>query len=299
VASTPTFDPVTFERALEEKVRENPELGAPLTAALLLMLLVAIMGVGLLVQAWSHRKSAPVPPGPPETPRWGIPEAVALIVALPFLSAVALGFAVALGLEAGSIQGMLAASVAGSLLTVGLAFTIAAWRGQSPGRALGFVHTPEGAPPAPLVGLHMLVMAFPIYHGANLLARMLFEKAGWERSINPAAEIFLTTDSAGELAAIIFVAVISAPLLEETIFRGFLFGAVRRRFGARAGAIVSALVFAVVHPVTDWFGIFFLGIALALAYDRAGSLWAAIAAHAINNAWGIAILAAQRYVHKS
>ena len=49
-------------------------------------------------------------------------------------------------------------------------------------------------------------------------------------------------------------------------------------------SIVSAVLFAVVHPYTHWPQIFLLGLLLTYLYERTRSLWPSIALHAMNNA---------------
>jgi membrane protease YdiL (CAAX protease family) len=45
-----------------------------------------------------------------------------------------------------------------------------------------------------------------------------------------------------------------------------------------------------VHPIADWPSILILAVALSEVYERTGSLAAPIAAHAANNALGVALL---------
>ena len=80
------------------------------------------------------------------------------------------------------------------------------------------------------------------------------------------------------------VAGVLAPLSEEIFFRGFLYNAAKRRFGIAAGALISGLVFGAVHfgPLAVIM-IVPMGILLALAYEKTGSLWVPIAMHAANN----------------
>jgi uncharacterized protein len=81
-------------------------------------------------------------------------------------------------------------------------------------------------------------------------------------------------------------ACLMAPVTEETFFRGFVFAGLRKRWGFWVGAVVSALIFGVVHAGTGPAAIPFLAVlggAFAYAYERSGSLWPAVFAHAINN----------------
>ncbi|MBC8104007.1 MAG: CPBP family intramembrane metalloprotease [Cytophagales bacterium] len=71
---------------------------------------------------------------------------------------------------------------------------------------------------------------------------------------------------------------------EEMLFRGFLFGLLRRRWGLWPGVIVSGFVFAAVHGYFIGFlPVFLFGMALAALYHRTGSLWVGIIVHATNN----------------
>lgn len=78
--------------------------------------------------------------------------------------------------------------------------------------------------------------------------------------------------------------VVIAPLFEEWICRGFLFGSLRERFGLRKACLLSALFFGVLHlqPVPA-LNAFFLGLVLAWVYARTGTLWAPVLLHAVHN----------------
>lgn len=105
------------------------------------------------------------------------------------------------------------------------------------------------------------------------------------------------------LALTFLVAAVLAPLLEEVTFRGVLFQALGRRIGWVAGAVVSSLVFAVVHlevvlPLraeSVVYGIALVGVGgvLVLVFHRSRSLLTAIVAHATFN--GLQLVLATRY----
>ncbi len=95
------------------------------------------------------------------------------------------------------------------------------------------------------------------------------------------------TNSPGlkERLLLVFLAVVIAPLAEETIFRGFIYGAVRQYFGRWPAILLSAAVFALIHAhVPALLGLFILAVFLTLVYERTGSLWASIMLHSIFNA---------------
>jgi membrane protease YdiL (CAAX protease family) len=80
------------------------------------------------------------------------------------------------------------------------------------------------------------------------------------------------------------LAVIAAPLFEEFIFRGLVFGGLRRSLGLWSAVLASAGIFAVVHPPIAIIPVFGLGICTALVYEWTGMLSAAMIVHAVYNA---------------
>lgn len=88
------------------------------------------------------------------------------------------------------------------------------------------------------------------------------------------------TQGAVNIALFSIVAVVVAPFAEEIFFRGFLLTGVGNRYGYGWGAVVSALIFSVLHMQLGAFlPIFILGLLLAWLYIRTGSIWLCIFAH--------------------
>jgi len=76
-----------------------------------------------------------------------------------------------------------------------------------------------------------------------------------------------------------------APFGEELVFRGLLFPWLRSHFGVAWAAILSGLIFGMLHFVPILIpALSAVGIALALLYHRCGSLWPVIVAHGAFNA---------------
>lgn len=95
-----------------------------------------------------------------------------------------------------------------------------------------------------------------------------------------------TRDSVFALVAAGFLVCVVAPVAEELFFRGFLFGALRKR-GVPIAVLVSGGVFGLAHVASSPVGFIVplatLGMILALLYARTGSLYPSIALHALNN----------------
>lgn len=102
---------------------------------------------------------------------------------------------------------------------------------------------------------------------------------------NPQAEMFGNIGLSW--ASIIFLPLFGGILIafaEELFFRGFLYRAIRDRWGVLPGLIASSLIFAVAHFIPLLIlPLFMMGLLLAWLYERSRSLWVSIAVHAGNN----------------
>ena len=77
--------------------------------------------------------------------------------------------------------------------------------------------------------------------------------------------------------------VLVAPLVEETFFRGFVFGGLRR-YGFFWAALISGLLFSAAHlSLGGLIPLALVGMLFAWSYSRTGSLWTNIYAHLIFN----------------
>ena len=80
------------------------------------------------------------------------------------------------------------------------------------------------------------------------------------------------------------LAVLAAPVFEEFIFRGQVFGGLRRSLPLLPSMAASAALFAVIHPPLAMAPVFALGLCTAYAAERSKSLLAPMLAHALYNA---------------
>jgi hypothetical protein len=95
----------------------------------------------------------------------------------------------------------------------------------------------------------------------------------------------LVWGSQAALAVALVELLILAPLFEELVFRGLLYGTLRRRLGMPGAAVISAGAFAVGHGygLAGLASVFTAGVLYAWAYERTGSLLPGMAAHAAGN----------------
>ena len=86
---------------------------------------------------------------------------------------------------------------------------------------------------------------------------------------------------------------VAAPIFEEMVFRGFVYGGFERSLGAFPALLLSSMLFTVLHVQYNWYElaqIFVLGMVLGWARMRTQSLFTPIVMHAANNAMATAMV---------
>lgn len=109
-----------------------------------------------------------------------------------------------------------------------------------------------------------------------------------------------------ELLAIGFTLVVMPPLVEELLFRGFLYTSLRQKMSFISSAVLTSLIFAVGHlqigndaPLL-WaaaLDTFILSLVLCHLREKTGSLWPGIIIHMIKNALGFTVLYFAFFMH--
>jgi CAAX protease family protein len=108
---------------------------------------------------------------------------------------------------------------------------------------------------------------------------------------------FVLNEGPLAFALLLVAAGVIAPFVEELFFRGFLFGLYRKRQPFWLAQVVSGVLFTILHLQPGRMnvqqmaglsvGIFMLAIMLGWLYERTGSLYPGMLAHAVNNATGL------------
>ncbi len=101
--------------------------------------------------------------------------------------------------------------------------------------------------------------------------------------------------SATAIRILIAVSVcVVAPVIEELVFRGYIYASAKRFTDRFFAAAFSSLFFAVVHfNINALLPLFLLALILTLAYELTGSLWAPISIHALFNVSNLVMLEMQ------
>lgn len=165
-------------------------------------------------------------------------------------------------------------TIAAAATTVPFMRFLAGRREPRPWRFLGFERTSAVA-----LGRWLLALAAFIVASDALTTAL-------GRPVVPEfmTSVFATADPLLLLAAL----VVAAPLGEELFFRGFVFGALESRgVPTLVVAVITSAVWALIHMQYDWYGIatiFAMGLLLAAARARTGSVLPCLAMHGSANA---------------
>jgi len=232
-------------------------------------------------------------PEPPEVPRrvpWGVPEALALLACGLALQTVA---AILVGAGEDDLAGQLAAATAANALLLALVWGLVRhWSGGVPvGRLLGFRRAGWGRM---LRGWRVLAAGALAYVGIALAVGVALYAMGtdWEQvPAQPLVRMIGGAESPRLLAFACVVAVLVAPVAEEVVFRSLLYLPLRARLGVIPAALIISAAFAAVH-FYPWgvANLVVLSLTFVALFERTGTLWAPIAAHAAYNGLIIVVI---------
>jgi len=136
-----------------------------------------------------------------------------------------------------------------------------------------------------------LVLLVPWYLGILLVATVsAWAFNGGQVVPSNSRLIFLQRPNGlGLLLLALLVTAVAAPICEESFFRGMLFRLLRSRVPLWAAVLLSAAAFGLAHasPAVSWALLptfMFMGMVLALVYERTGWLTNSILLHGLSNA---------------
>ena len=233
-----------------------------------LLTLMALLAAALWQKA---RDQLPYLLDPAASPPARVSVSDGLIAALLFF--VIQGVVFAFRTDGGTVTGydvLVAFSIAGGL-TFGL-MQLAFWRLHSQG-------VPRTAGPGAISAAGLGALGGIFAAGA---AFIYLSAASHTPLLQQAKRTLLLGNHDQTIIAVLAIA--AAPLFEEFIFRGLIFGGLRRSLGLLTSAVASAAIFAIVHPPASVIPVFGLGLITALVYERTRLLIAPMSAHAVYNA---------------
>jgi len=113
----------------------------------------------------------------------------------------------------------------------------------------------------------------------------IFVMLGVKTQAEEMSHIMAAISSPGWL---IIAGVIVAPIVEESLFRGFLFAGFRQRYGFQTAALLSSALFAIAHhQLAALIPTFVLGYIFSHLYQKSNSIFPGMILHFLVNAFGI------------
>jgi membrane protease YdiL (CAAX protease family) len=250
------------------------------------------VSTGLLLLAWGiHAGRIPwarfrAPTMPAEPAFWGGVDLI-FIVAIWFVSQVAIGallgeLTLAVGFP--SSAALLLAQVGSGLIAfLAIDQRVRVVRGQGLA-AVGFRRSPGNVlPTLLLLGVTWIPLA-TIHVAWNVGLSQVFRYEPEAQDVVNSYQAMVASRDTWSILCFMVGAGTVVPIVEEGLFRGFLYGALRVRTGRVFGAIVTSVVFAILHgSLSAFVPLVVLGCLLVYLYERTGSLYPSILFHAAFN----------------
>ena len=139
------------------------------------------------------------------------------------------------------------------------------------------------------MGAILLFFAYPLVGFSEAINQRLFGGGSSKQNI---VEFFSGSRTLQERILIIIFAVAIAPIVEEFVFRFFIYGVLKRYVGCLLGVILSSLLFAAAHAhLPSLVPLVVLGSCFAIAYEWSGSILVSMTMHSLFNSLTLIALA--------
>lgn len=142
-----------------------------------------------------------------------------------------------------------------------------------------------GLLPLPFRSIYLLLAFIPVlagvYHYWPIVLRSLNLPTEPQEVVLQVADM----TSFPAIVTVGFLVIVLVPISEELLFRGFIYRNLKAFFPGWWPAIMSSLIFAVMH--FNWLSLlplFLLGVWLCLSYEKTGNIFAPIIVHGLFNA---------------
>lgn len=137
---------------------------------------------------------------------------------------------------------------------------------------------------AACLGLYAFLAVLPIIYPSAYGWQFLLETIGQEPAPQETVVMFSQIEELPVLLLMVFLTVLVAPVTEEIIFRGCLYRFLKDKISMIPAMAVSGTLFGLLHQsLSTFLPLFLLGVALAYAYEKSGSIKVPILIHGIFN----------------
>jgi len=134
-----------------------------------------------------------------------------------------------------------------------------------------------------VAGIRGYVMVAPLFFIAAVVSARIFHSV--HTPINPVSVQALTAIGPLDQLLMLVETAMAAPIVEELMFRGLLFPALKSRWGYIGGVVLTSAVFGLLHPNLPggFLPLWTLGAAFAVVFQRRQSLLPCIVMHSLHN----------------
>lgn len=130
----------------------------------------------------------------------------------------------------------------------------------------------------------MFVAYIAVFIGSIISSFLLSTGEPKKEDLQEIVQTLMTNDDISLKIAIALSAIIFAPLIEEVIFRGYLYPVIKRFSHPIFSCVITSLLFAVIHSnLEGLMPLFLLAIVLTIFYEISKSIWVPILMHACFN----------------
>ncbi|HUS36573.1 MAG TPA: type II CAAX endopeptidase family protein [Verrucomicrobiae bacterium] len=147
------------------------------------------------------------------------------------------------------------------------------------------------------LGLALLATAIvlPIAMALGWVSKIVLEGMGWHVELQESVKSAQTIERFGDQVYFAIVTIILAPFMEEVLFRGVLYPAVKQAGFPKIALWSTSMLFAFFHANAMAFvPLLFMAVILVFLYETTGNLLAPIVTHALFNATNYALLLNQQ-----
>jgi membrane protease YdiL (CAAX protease family) len=137
----------------------------------------------------------------------------------------------------------------------------------------------------------LFLVVIPLVWSINFIWREVLLALGIPPNEQDILKLVRRAKSPVVRAYFVFMAVVLAPVVEEGLFRGFIYPAVKRHVGLVKALVIVSLLFAAVHHNVGVFGpLVVLALLLGLSYEVTGNLIVPITIHSLFNLTNLVVL---------
>ncbi|HUD06996.1 MAG TPA: CPBP family intramembrane glutamic endopeptidase [Candidatus Saccharimonadales bacterium] len=145
-----------------------------------------------------------------------------------------------------------------------------------------------------LIDLGYVLVGFGIYFGAYIIALQIVHVFAPHLNVNQKQDLGFSSSTVGSQLWLVFISlVLLPPIVEEILFRGFLYSGLKVKLPKIASALIVSVIFASLHLLEGTGGgllwvagidTFILSLVLVYLREVTDRLWASMGLHMLKNA---------------